>query len=121
MSSKSHLIYTQNTQTEVYQETNAGQYAFDKFVGYDIECQLDFRDINGIKFNDGMLHLSIQQDSELYNLTNTNAIRLYGTDLTDVEIDKEGISFTIRGGSLSAKLIETKAWVPANYKSVGHE
>lgn len=105
MSTKAHIIYL--TETEFYHETSQPQYAFDKFLGFDIGVSIGIIDIKEVTFEDGNLIIAIPEHSELKVIFG-DKISFFVPNVFDLHFDAYGIDFFIKGGTYTSQQIETQ-------------
>lgn len=99
MSTKAHILYKTDTQTQIYHETNKID-EWDGNRGFAVVMIIDNSDYNGISIDDMKLRINYIQGFEAINIP----ISLF--EVRDLEIDREDLVIELYGGSPSAVQLE---------------
>jgi hypothetical protein len=113
MSTRSTIIYSDNTGNHIWAETNEPVYWFDKFVGYNIYGVIDFNELKEVTMNQTGILLTFIKDTYFHHLF-PDGLQLTHGFIIDFEVDSEGVSFGIKGDNtyFAKKLREVAAAKP---------
>lgn len=96
MSTRSTIIYSDNTGNHIWEETNEPVYYFDKYIGDNVHGVIDFDELKSATVKDGSLILTFKEGTYFHHLF-PDGFTLFGGCLIDFEIDEDGVSFGIKG------------------------
>lgn len=88
-----------NTQTRIYEETSEAVYHGLTFAGFNVYCFFDVSEVVSFTVNNGILSFTFS--GELKSFLG-DKMTFGGDNVSELEYDKETVSFCIRGGSYTA-------------------